>query len=849
MRATFARRSSVVSASVLSRSSATLPAAVASFSAATVTGTSVRSRPNTFGSAPHAASPLPPAQSTQTRSFISLFSRSSQAAKQIELEPGWEAILKWVGRTNDNLRGQLRTTLMKAFNDLMAYKNRFNTPMNASQANHCHRLFLYLQEDPLEEGGKDLTLEDLVAARQALLRAPKDDTVYHLGFFRALHEEIAKRRKEQINSVFGDGFSEFAESMEEEYAQPPSALEDPNADDPQPSRKLPTVHDDDFRCFISALSQYGAASEAAELLREFWNELLVKDRVYKGSKSLWVLVMRGLAAEGNETELKQMVEFADVAGVEYMPAFHEVMTVFYAQRDQIAETQEWFRRRIYGRWQPTARTYYEVLKCCTRKQQSRWAKDIFQNLIESNPRKELWDVCFQWAVLFLGKGTHDIKDMFSVMIQNNKHDLVKRPDIDTINCLIRAAADRNEPLLAERFFALATELKIRPNSRTHILQLEYRLDAGDMSGCKSAYHDLQMAESSADEDLPVTNRYIRKLCHSRTLDLDFAKRVVADLEDRSITLEPATVVALSIAFLQQNESRDLADTLSLNVFQFSAGQRGAIRDAFIGFILDARNSVERAWQAYNMLHYFFGETSRSDRLRLMEGFFRRGEAEKAAQVFSNMRDHFDADVRPTTADYVHTLELLGQYPSPAGLKTVYSLLKMDPNVYPSTQLYNAIMLAFGACGQHARAIEFWNEIAHSIEGPSYQSIEIVFWVCQQMPFGDRIARTIWRNMEKMEIDIPVNVFVGYIGAVASSGVLGDVISLLKSMETSVGYKPTAEIIGNAYNALPGQDLQRSFESWAKGAYPQQWLHLEEGCGRDETAQFLQKFRIKRDLKA
>ncbi|KAL5594643.1 hypothetical protein BROUX41_001562 [Berkeleyomyces rouxiae] len=792
--------------------------------------------------------PAAPSLASQRRTFISLFNRSRDTSKPVELEPGWEAILKWVGRVNDNVRGQARSTLIRAFNDLFTYKNRYNAPVNSSQANQCHRLIQYILEDPLDEGGKDLTLEDLVAARQALLKPPKDDASYHLAFSRFLYQEIQKRRAEQADGAFGDGLSEFAEMMEDAQSEAPTAIADPGAHDPLPSAKLPTVHDDDFRCLLLALSQYGAAGEASDLLKPFWQDLMIKERVYKGSKSLWIIVMRGLATEGKEKELKELVTFAEVAGIEYMPAFHEIMTVFYAQRDMVAETQEWFRKSIYGKWRPTRRTYYEVLKFCTRTQQSRWAKDIFQNLIESNPRKELWDVCFQWAVLFLGKGAQEIKHMFNIMVQNNPDDPVLRPDIDSINSVIRAAADRHESLLAERFVTLATELGIRLNAETHILQLEYRLDANDMAGCKAAYLDTQLTESTNDEDVPMINRYIRALCHLRTQDLEFAKRVVSDLEDRSITLEPETVVALSIAFLQQDESRDLADTLSLNVFQFSAGQRESIREAFIGFILDAANSIDRSWQAYMMLHHFFSETSRLDRVRIMEGFFRRRDADKASHVFEHMRNHFNASVRPTTDDYVRTLELFTMCPSPAGLKRVYSLLKMDANVHPSTKLYNAIMLAFGACGQHSRATEFWNEIAHSIEGPSYESIEIIFWVCERMPFGDRTARTIWRNMEKMDIEIPIKVFGAYAGAIAGSGVLSDVISLFKGAEASLGYAPDANSIAIAFNALPGQDLQRSFEFWAKGAFPKQWLHLE-AYTRDETSQFLQMFRVKRDLRA
>lgn len=698
------------------------------------------------------------------RTFFGIFKEPPRRIKSPEWEPGWPLVIAWRSRTLENLRAPPREELVDAFRKLFEHKLHHQIPVNSTQTLLCLRLFEYLVENKDDEEGPGLSIAELTAARDALLLVPGDSAKHHLEFSRALYGEIQRQRQ-----------------LELEYGMP----EDPVEED---QKATATPADNDFRCYFTALTYYGASTEAAAALNEYWGKVAADDRIYKGAKKLWILLLQGLAREGKESELLEQARIAEEYDIQYRPHFQEVMTTFFAKRDRVQETKFWFEKDTANRW-PTVATYSEIIRFAARNGEEEWVGELFRRLIDFNPRKAHWDVILQWAVLCRGEGVEGVRHMMDIMTQTNAKNESTRPDIDTINALIRIAIERNDQYLAERFMALASEMGISPNPTTYILQMDYRIDAGDLSGARAAYHEMKRTEVEHDEDLPVINKYIRALCATPRPFLDNIYEVTSDLDHRIVTLDPESVVALCLTFLQNDDQYEVIDTLAVHVFHYSSEQREHIRNAFVGFIVNAQNSTSRVWDAYQLLKQFFPETPRESRAKLMSSFFDRHRADMATSVFVHMKEHPNRDIRPTIDEYVLALEGLGRCPDSESLDGLYNLLKLDTNIQPSTRLYNALMLAFGACGRSRRSLDFWQDVAHSREGPSYESLEIIFAVLEKRPFGDEDARKIWRNVERMELEVPPAVFASYCGALAGSGRLDDLKGLLKGMVRSVGYGP------------------------------------------------------------
>ena len=99
------------------------------------------------------------------------------------------------------------------------------------------------------------------------------------------------------------------------------------------------------------------------------------------------------------------------------------------------------------------------------------------------------------------------------------------------------------------------------------------------------------------------------------------------------------------------------------------------------------------------------------------------------------------------------------------------------------------MIAWTAVGEADRALGFWIDITNSREGPSYNSLEIVFRACEKKAFGEKEAKSIWGTMRRMEIDITREVFNAYLGAPGGQACIDDGLQLLEGMKEDVGYGP------------------------------------------------------------
>lgn len=688
------------------------------------------------------------------RTFFGLFQKPPRELKEVAPEPGYETLINFRSCEAQGHRLPPREELLHGFRIFFQHKLRYLKAVNSTQALLAAGLLRHL----VKTDGEQLSLQDLRIARDALLKPPKQTSEGHLELAKALYERIRT-----LSLATGS-----AQPVKETEGQTVGG--DASADD--------------FRAYITALALYGGSVEAAASLQEYWTEQQATGSLYKGAKFLWVIVLRGLAKEGREEDLVQLYENAEKLGVEFMPAIHEVMVNFFATRDRIDETKRWFDKPIYGNWLPLPETYREVLLFAVRNGQQDWVNPVFTQLRASKPTKPLWDVIFQWAILCQNAGPEELRPLIQTAVFHNvarKAEGPIIPDNATLNALVEAAIAKKDPYLAERLIAFGASLSIRPNSRTYILQMDYRISAGDLSGAGASYQSLEAQYITDDEDLPVVNRYLRALCAAPKPDTDLILDVTRQIEQRGATLEPETVASLCLVFLKLDQEFEVIDTLTVHTTNFSLEERAQVERAFVAYCLDKKNSTARVWDGYTLLRQFFPESPAADREALMDAFFARKRPDMAAYVFGHMRAAANPAQRPTADTYVRVLEGLGRHPDAESLRMVHNMLKMDTAVTPDTRLYNALMLAYLGCGEADKAFGFWAEITAGREGPTYRSLEIVFRVCEAMPWGDRRARDIWGQMARMDLDVPGSVFSAYCGAIAGQGRVEEVKKLIRGM--------------------------------------------------------------------
>jgi hypothetical protein len=381
----------------------------------------------------------------------------------------------------------------------------------------------------------------------------------------------------------------------------------------------------------------------------------------------------------------------------------------------------------------------------------------------------------------------EVDRMMQVMVRRNPD---FTPNIETINQLIAYANSRNDPYLAERFLALGAKWGVAQDGTTYMYQMDYRLATGDIDGARTAYHHLKDEEVRNNEDLPRINRLIQCMCNSGRYKFDTIMEVVEDYSNDRKPFEADTVSALCLLHLKRNEYYDVVDLLQTQVGKYDTSERMRIRDTFVDFCLDRRNSITSVWDAYMIFHQVFdAETNREIRTRVMNEFLTRRRSDMAVHVFNHMREHRHVDSQATADTYVDILTGIGRLEDQESLEVVHNQMKLDMNVEPNTRLQNALMIAHLGCDFPNNAFRSWQDIINSNEGPSYNSLLIVLRVCEKMPFGETKAKEIWRQFGELDVEITSELFAAYVGALAGNDLVNEAMEKVNSVEKEFGLRP------------------------------------------------------------
>ncbi|KAK5628630.1 hypothetical protein RRF57_004345 [Xylaria bambusicola] len=770
------------------------------------------------------------ARTAQRRSFFKLFEKPPRTLKDIEAEPGYETLLTYRAAQNENLRLPPIPDLIKAWRDFFGYKAKYNRVVNSTQALCAQQVLDYfIQRSTVED--VPFSLDDIHLAMQCLEKPPRDDPQDHLELSRALFRETRRRELNIEPGRFHNVTLDFR--LKDQLGE---------------SKYLHSL--------LVALSQYGRAVEAKDIfLQSLSNAKQPTISEFNPRHSL-LPILYGLAKEGQEQALREVVKEAVKFGVPYDVGIQGVMTTFFAQRNNFEETKFWWARPIRKGSHPSPQTYYEVLQFALRNNQRDWAMEIYEDLIAQletgslGEYKGCWDVSFQFAFLLLGKGIDQIEHMFNVALDHTKDKPKARPNIGSINALLKCAIDQDDPYMAERFISLSKKMGFQPDMSTYLLQMEYRLRAKDHQGAYATFQALRDLETTSNErELPILNKLIRGLCSSSRPEYENILDVTSYLEQRHVTLEPETVVSICMAFMKNDETYEVIDTLSLHTAHYSMAEREMVRKSFVEFCLDKKNSTARVWDAYVLLRQFFPEVETEDRESIMDALFDRRRPDMACHVFGHMRSHDSIQHRPTLNTYVRCLEGLGRCPDGESLKMIHNMAKMDTTIQLNTQLYNALMIGYIACDISHRALDFWKEITTSPEGPSYATLEIVFRAYEAQPYGDVPAKDLWAKLNRMEVDIPEHVYAAYLTTLAAHNHLPDVKVLLDDYNNIIGKRPDFLTFAYVYNALPSQEMKEDFESWAEHEYTPLWRSLIKKHHRRKDEDGLLHFKVSRPWKA
>lgn len=709
----------------------------------------------------------------QRRTFFDNIFKPRRKVKPAELPPGIEVLSELAHTQREALRLPPPAEISPALKAFFAQKDvRFED----FHVQFAHNAFRYLLEHPREDGQPWLTRQEMEEMFWKLLNHPPlAGGKPHLAFGRALHAE-SKRLAEKEDTQ--------------------------EADEHEP-KGLSTYEKFELPKFILLLSKFGASLEARGMAEKTYAgpcDSMV-DSEKKATLWAWAAVLQGLAREDNKEELLATVDKMRQLSVPFSASMQKVLVTYFAERKGLEQAKHWFSQPVVGAdginaEEPLGDTYTALLKACALCGDLAFGQQVVASLLQrQTPNKQAWDAIFLWSAA-IGKGPDEIDRMMNVMVRRNNEERQKspstpvvEPDIDTVNALIEYAMSKKDSYAAERYVSLGEKRGILPNAKTFTMQIRYRLSIHDVDGARAAYFGLQGNASGDEQSLAAVNELVQALCESKQHHIDDIMAIVDDLHERRARLAPETVAALCILHLRRGETHDAVDLLQVHAHRFTPAQRIVIRKTLAAFIMDGQTSTADAWDTYQIMRNSFPETPRQDRIPILNEFFARKRSDMACHVFFHMRNSTHEDITTNKEVYVAAFTGFARNADADSLELAHNQLKLDLNVEMDTQLRNALMLAYAGTGNNRRALEFWAEIGASKEGPSYNSIAIAFRSCEGMPFGDTHAKSIWKRLKELDIDIDKQIFTAYLSAIARNHLHDEALALVELAEEDYGFAP------------------------------------------------------------
>ena len=710
-------------------------------------------------------------------------------------DPGFPVLIEVSVKAKTHERAPPNAEIASAWRAFFRFRHDRKFPLEDVAVNHTKRSFLHLQKQYKDVPDFGLPSEDLRVALMALRNIPNgSQTASHNELAKLIFEELQSRRA--LSSQLGERVSSFKKEL------------------------LP---------FLVILCKTGEPALARDTLEKH----VASSDFPTNQPEPWRKILQGFEKQGDPKGMEETVTMMKRYKVEFDAKSRVILVRYFSKQDDTENTWKWFNHPVEGAKSETvALTNWLVLQHCLRTDNKEWGESIIRSILKNDPGKEDWDTIFRWSAS-QGKGVDEIERMMNVMVRRNEERISPiNPDISTINYLIRIANEADDPYTAERYLSLAYKWGLKPDAQTYLLQLTYRLNSCDFEGARVAYAALQAFDLPNETIIPRVEDLLVALCSSPVYNAKPAPifALLEDLLDRRARISAPTISALLKLYISRGELKEVVSILREHSFHFSVAERNALLHILTSFIQNPKTTTMQAWDGYQILRIHFPDTSIPVRTELMQHFFTiRKRSDMGTHIFGHMRQASTPQTRPTEETYRMCFTCLAYAKDFDNLLIVHNMLKLDAFIEPDTRVYNSLMLAFYECNQSKKALTFWDDIAHSREGPTYSSIRIALKACRLSVWGDRYAKDIWKRLRKFGIDAEAHGLIApYVMALASQGLIDEAKQVIKQQEEA-GKQVKPEWLGAMWNGV-ALALQKSEEvmTWAKAEYSTVWEELEKG---------------------
>ncbi|CAP98098.1 Pc22g08100 [Penicillium rubens Wisconsin 54-1255] len=570
--------------------------------------------------------------------------------------------------------------------------------------------------------------------------------------------------------------------------------------------------------YINILAMNGNPEDARHTLLKFWGQMS------KAVPSPWLTILKGFAMKDDLRQVRKIVDEWGNHGNKFDQATHGEIVRFLVDHGQWKAAQTVYDSPIAGGSEPSMAAREALIKYYLLKSRAESAEEIFKSL-PNEPNEDTAGIILLWEA---AKGSNASTLAQKVDAWTAKNPQLKGSiNIDIVNNLIQYANAAQNPQLASDFMTLPGQWGLVPDSQTHVLELESRVQAGDVGETLKILEEKVDPTYLTSHNLPIANKLIAMLCRSEEKDVlfDQISSLLDPLFQENVYLEPATIAALTHMLLYRHDLDAVSELLRPRLGSYSDEQKMPIRDALAEYIMDKSQSDTDVWNAYELLKIAFPETWVPVRTKIMTSFFNRKRSDLAVLVFGHMRQADETGRRPRPDTYARCFQGLARTADATNLELVHNMLKLDLEVDLNTRILNGLMMAYAACEMPEKSMEIFRQILKSEEGPCHKTVTIFFKVCQKHHNGAQEAIKMMTKVKKLEITANRPLYSAYMEALAAQCEFDLAVEAIDNMEAEIGIPPTSNTIGLFYNAIPYQYWKDEVEKWASQKYPEHWEHL------------------------
>ncbi|OJD27664.1 hypothetical protein ACJ73_00932 [Blastomyces percursus] len=455
-----------------------------------------------------------------------------------------------------------------------------------------------------------------------------------------------------------------------------------------------------------------------------------------------------------------------------------------------------------------------------------WARDLLI-VPRRNPTPEVRDAVLLLAVR---KGQEaDVVNKKLVDLCSINPDLGSTLTIATFNKLLEFKVLKREYNGIDELVSLAKTWGLEPDAFTGMSRVAARLDARDIPGAMCLWEELDLDDVIEGKAVILWNIIMRQLCQAAQADPDneTALAFIDRLLESECRLEATTLEELCRMLLLRHDLEGISELLKPFVSSCSVPGLSQVLKPFAQFIADQKESVETAWEVHELLARAVPYAPVAFWTNNMKQFFKRGRPDLACLAFGHMRKKVHPQDRPTAQTYALCFHGLAKTAYSEGIFLVHNMLKLDVEVQWTRSLLHKLMAAYTACGDPEQAMEFFRDILHSEEGPSYYSITLFFRACATYRKGLQEATQMVEKLKSLNLPLNRRTYNNYIRVLSAHGELERASEAISAMRAETGESPTVATIGLLYNGLPNQKWRDQAESWARIAYPDLWTELEK----------------------